>query len=217
MAERLTVARPYAKAAYRINRPQDIGIGIARAIRAASSGRPGGVYLDLTAEVLGSALDVATMGALSRLPWWRRPGRRERAAAHEALDRVGLADLAKETFGELSDMLPSKSGGDKATKRWKGQVEKYEKQLEEIRDEAKAATKEGSESQKEAQKHLHESHVAHRRAEFFDFGELGLQFGVVLCSLAILTKGRAFWYVGLAASLAGLVVAVSGFFVGGHH
>src|SRR5262249_25782141 len=54
----LNAARPYAKAAYRINRPQDIGIGIARAIRAASSGRPGGVYLDLTAEVLGSALDL---------------------------------------------------------------------------------------------------------------------------------------------------------------
>jgi oxalyl-CoA decarboxylase len=58
--DQLAAARPYAKAAYRINRPQDIGIGIARAIRAASSGRPGGVYLDLTAEVLGSALDVET-------------------------------------------------------------------------------------------------------------------------------------------------------------
>src|SRR6188768_1266053 len=38
--DQLAAARPYAKAAYRINRPQDIGIGIARAIRAASSGRP---------------------------------------------------------------------------------------------------------------------------------------------------------------------------------
>jgi oxalyl-CoA decarboxylase len=56
--DQLAAARPYAKAAYRVNRPQDIGIGIARAIRAAASGRPGGVYLDLTAEVLGSALDV---------------------------------------------------------------------------------------------------------------------------------------------------------------
>src|SRR5262252_7672079 len=52
--DQLNAARPYAKAAYRINRPQDIGIGIARAIRAAVSGRPGGVYLDLTAEVLGA-------------------------------------------------------------------------------------------------------------------------------------------------------------------
>ncbi|HEV7400811.1 MAG TPA: metal ABC transporter ATP-binding protein [Solirubrobacterales bacterium] len=49
-----------------------------------------------------SALDVATMGTLSRLPWWRRPGRAEREAAARALDRVGLGTLAGETFGRLS-------------------------------------------------------------------------------------------------------------------
>ena len=49
-----------------------------------------------------SALEVATMGALSRLPWWRRPGRADRETALEALARVGLKALAEETFGELS-------------------------------------------------------------------------------------------------------------------
>jgi len=49
-----------------------------------------------------SALDVAAMGALSRLPWWRPPGRREREAALEALRQVGLGSLARETFGKLS-------------------------------------------------------------------------------------------------------------------
>jgi ABC-type Mn2+/Zn2+ transport system ATPase subunit len=49
-----------------------------------------------------SALDVATMGTLPRLPWWRRPGRHEREAAAEALDRVGLRALAEQTFGRLS-------------------------------------------------------------------------------------------------------------------
>lgn len=49
-----------------------------------------------------SALDVATMGTISRLPWWRRPGRREREDATRALARVGLGGLAGETFGRLS-------------------------------------------------------------------------------------------------------------------
>jgi ABC-type Mn2+/Zn2+ transport system ATPase subunit len=49
-----------------------------------------------------SALDVALMGTLSRVPWWRPVGRSERRAALAALERVGLAALADEQFGELS-------------------------------------------------------------------------------------------------------------------
>jgi oxalyl-CoA decarboxylase len=56
--DQMNAAKPFAKAAYRVNKPEDIGIGIARAIRTALSGRPGGVYLDLTAEVLGAVLDA---------------------------------------------------------------------------------------------------------------------------------------------------------------
>jgi oxalyl-CoA decarboxylase len=56
--DQMNAAKPYAKAAYRINRPEDIGIGIARAIRAAVSGRPGGVYLDFPASVLSATLDA---------------------------------------------------------------------------------------------------------------------------------------------------------------
>ena len=49
-----------------------------------------------------SALDVALMGTISRLRWWRRPGRSELRFAREALGRVGLEELAGEPFGELS-------------------------------------------------------------------------------------------------------------------
>jgi ABC-type Mn2+/Zn2+ transport system ATPase subunit len=49
-----------------------------------------------------SALDVALMGTLSRVPWWRPVGRAERRAALATLERVGLAALAGEQFGELS-------------------------------------------------------------------------------------------------------------------
>jgi oxalyl-CoA decarboxylase len=56
--DQMSAAKPYAKAAYRVNNPQDIGIGIARAIHAAVSGRPGGVYLDLTADALSAVLEA---------------------------------------------------------------------------------------------------------------------------------------------------------------
>src|SRR5437763_1827536 len=56
--DQMNAAKPYTKAAFRVNKPEDIGIGVARAIRAAVSGRPGGVYLDLTAAVLGAVLDA---------------------------------------------------------------------------------------------------------------------------------------------------------------
>ena len=57
--DQMNAAKPYAKAAFRINRPEDIGVGVARAIRAALSGRPGGVYLDLTAAALAATTDAA--------------------------------------------------------------------------------------------------------------------------------------------------------------
>jgi oxalyl-CoA decarboxylase len=57
--DQLAAAKPFAKAAYRIGRVEDIGRGVARAIRTAVSGRPGGVYLDIPAEVLGQALEAS--------------------------------------------------------------------------------------------------------------------------------------------------------------
>jgi len=57
--DQLAIAKPLCKAAYRILRAEDIGIGIARAVRAAVSGRPGGVYLDLPASLMGQVMDAA--------------------------------------------------------------------------------------------------------------------------------------------------------------
>ncbi len=64
--DQLAAARPFAKAAYRVNRVEDIGRGVARAIRTAASGRPGGVYLDIPAAVLGEVIDAAAGAASLR-------------------------------------------------------------------------------------------------------------------------------------------------------
>jgi ABC-type Mn2+/Zn2+ transport system ATPase subunit len=49
-----------------------------------------------------SARDVVLMGAYHRTPPWRRIARAERERAAAALERVGLAGVARERFGTLS-------------------------------------------------------------------------------------------------------------------
>ena len=56
--DQLAIAKPLCKAAFRVLHAQDIGIGLARAIRAAVSGRPGGVYLDLPGKLFGQVMDA---------------------------------------------------------------------------------------------------------------------------------------------------------------
>ena len=56
--DQLAIAKPLCKAAFRVLHAEDIGIGVARAIRAACSGRPGGVYLDLPAQLFSQVMDI---------------------------------------------------------------------------------------------------------------------------------------------------------------
>ena len=55
--DQLAIAKPLCKAAFRVLHAEDIGVGIARSIRAALSGRPGGVYLDLPAKLFSQTMN----------------------------------------------------------------------------------------------------------------------------------------------------------------
>ena len=57
--DQLAIAKPLCKAAFRVLHAADIGIGVARAIRAAVSGRPGGVYLDLPGKLFAQVIETA--------------------------------------------------------------------------------------------------------------------------------------------------------------
>src|SRR5213595_1301098 len=56
--DQLAIAKPLCKAAFRVLHAEDIGVGVARAIRAALSGRPGGVYLDLPAKLFPQTINA---------------------------------------------------------------------------------------------------------------------------------------------------------------
>jgi oxalyl-CoA decarboxylase len=83
--DQLAAAKPFAKAAYRIDRVEDIGLGVARAFRTAISGRPGGVYLDIPGAVLGDAMDAA---AGTRSLWRVTDPAPRQIPGPEAVDRA---------------------------------------------------------------------------------------------------------------------------------
>jgi hypothetical protein len=100
-------------------------------------------------------------------------------------------------------------------------VDKYKGKLPEEVKKGKAIEAKTEEYMEQSKERMEESHFEHKKAERLDYGELGLQLGVVLCSLAILTQSRGFWGAGLLSSAIGAAVAITGQFgllmFGGHH
>jgi hypothetical protein len=89
---------------------------------------------------------------------------------------------------------------------WKSKAQKYEQEAAEIQSEAKEFANQAKELQKE-------SEHAHHRADRFDLGELGVELALVLCSLAVLTKRKGFWFSGIGFGILGAAVAASAMFL----
>ena len=103
-------------------------------------------------------------------------------------------------------------------KQMQGQVDKYKLELPAMMEDAKKLTENGETKQKDALKQqadakvkLAASHHAHRQADRLDYGHLGAELGIVLCSLALLTKKKVFWFVGLGSTVLALALVVSAF------
>jgi uncharacterized protein (DUF362 family) len=54
---------------------------------------------------------------------------------------------------------------------------------------------------------------AEARADRFDLAEALLEIGLVITSVTLLTHSRVYWYLGIVFSAAGVVSAVSAYFL----
>ena len=117
-----------------------------------------------------------------------------------------------EAFAQIIDVSAAADKSSKATvvrDQWNDKVNNYAKKLDGLKAEA-----EGLEAKSaEAQAH---SHTAHDKASRYDLGELAVELGLVLCSVAILTRKREFWYSGMAAAVIGVIVASTVLFLAPH-
>lgn len=91
-----------------------------------------------------------------------------------------------------------------ALKSWQDRVAKYEKELPDLEAQARGL-------EEEADDYRARSESMHHRADRFDLGELGIELGLVLASIAILTRRRFFWLSGIVSASIGALVAASAF------
>lgn len=92
----------------------------------------------------------------------------------------------------------------KITDDWTKQIDKYKHDLPEHMTKAR-------ELEAESKAAREKSEQAHHRGDRFDLAELAVELGLVLCSLAVLTKIAPFWYAGVASALIGILFAGSAF------
>jgi hypothetical protein len=97
------------------------------------------------------------------------------------------------------DVLAAVSAGQNGAQKYAANVTRYEKEATEI--------------QGEAQKLEAESHVRGREALRVHFGEVFLEIGIVLASLAILTKRKDVWYIAMLSAAGGLALAATALFI----
>src|SRR5262249_39568686 len=93
--------------------------------------------------------------------------------------------------------------------KWSDTVKKYEKELPEQKAKAEHHDAEAKKLQEEAKEKDESSHRAHYRSNRYDGAELGVELALVFCSLAILTKRKDFWLIGIVACVVGVLVALS--------
>lgn len=130
---------------------------------------------------------------------------------HMYTANVGLMDVVAKDPAKVKE-------ADGLRKKMQGQVEKYGKELPEMMAKAKDLSASGEKKQQEALKKqeeakgkLDESHHAHHQADRLDVAHLGAEIGIVLCSLALLTKRRAFWYLGIVSAVVAVALVGSAY------
>jgi hypothetical protein len=126
--------------------------------------------------------------------------------------RQAQYEISAEMVGLLA--ASDESARSKAIKDWKDKAEKYNKKeerdsLPELDERAVKRQEKAEELKSEARKIHHESEYVELQANRLDIAHLLAEVALVLCSITLLTKRKAFWYAGLLAAVIAVGLTVS--------
>jgi hypothetical protein len=136
-----------------------------------------------------------------------------------------------EVSSELLKASAKDGAGTEKADEWKKSAAKYAQECDEIMSKAKfhegeekAAKAKAEHHEKEANEKTHEADKvaeealelehksvhAHHKGDRYDLGEMGVELGLVVCSVAILVRRTAFWYGGMALGGVGALITLMG-------
>lgn len=175
--------------------------------------------LAFQAEANKLETQVDTLHTKASDQWGYYQAKKNRQYQYEAFaDLVGVLPKDTGRSGSGDGAADPKDGGaaDRLSQNWRSKVEKYQRESDEIQKEARGLEKEADAKRKEIEeldkKVEHEkerSREVHHRADRLDYGHLGLELALVVCSVAVLTKQRGFWFTGIGVGVIGALVAAS--------
>jgi Domain of unknown function (DUF4337) len=93
----------------------------------------------------------------------------------------------------MGETTETKAPREQTRKRLREEIARYIDEGETIKHDAEKL-------QEEAKEKEHEAHFSHERANWLDFGHLAAELGLILCSIALLTKKAEYWYSGLISA-----------------
>lgn len=112
-------------------------------------------------------------------------------------NRLHLMQIDADVIGVLAP--PSNEKAAALREKYQKEIERYEKDKDQISEKAKEFENERA--------------AVSRREDRFDAGEVVLDIALIICSLTLLTKIKAFWYSGIAIGVVGFFIALSGFLI----
>lgn len=96
-------------------------------------------------------------------------------------------------------------------------IQNWEKKITEYKSDLAERKASAEKDKAEAKRLADEAHFKHAQGNRFDIAHLAVELGLVLGSIAVLTKRKAFWLTGIACCLIGVAITVSALTMSPHH
>lgn len=162
------------------------------------------------AAALRTESSAAEVKKSNTFAWYQ--SKRNRQAQYEGdatLLELGIATAeAQAAGGKMADAVAKSR---RESEKYRKDAEKYKHELEDLQKEGEKYGTEAESLMAESRRFSEQSHHAHKQADRLDIAHLLAEVALVVCSVSMLTKKKAFWLGGCLAAALALAVAGSAY------